>query len=85
MERRSFFRREESTINNQKVSMNINQDDTNLLDSHMGCYGHYKPADPICKNLCAINLRCAAEQNKNIRVELLEDLMSAGATILKIQ
>ncbi len=65
--------------------MNTNQSDRNLLDNHIGCYGQYKPGDPVCKKLCAISLRCAAEQNRNIRVEVLEDLMSAGATILKIQ
>ncbi|MCP4692237.1 MAG: hypothetical protein GY859_29605 [Desulfobacterales bacterium] len=65
--------------------MNTNQDDKNPLDSHIGCYGHFRPGDPICKKLCAISLRCAAAQDNNIRVELLEDLMSAGATILKIQ
>ncbi len=65
--------------------MNMDQVDKNLLDSHIGCYGQFKPGDPICKKLCAVSLRCAAEQDNNIRVELLEDLMSAGATILKIQ
>ncbi len=65
--------------------MNKNERDKNLLDNHIGCYGQFKPGSPICKNLCAINLRCATEQNRNIRVEVLEDLMSAGATILKIQ
>ena len=46
------------------------------IDGHLGCLGSFNIEDPICKKLCALNLRCAIKRDKNARLELLEDLMS---------
>lgn len=46
------------------------------IDNHLGCLGNFNIEDPLCKKLCALNLRCAINSNKNARLELLEDLMS---------
>lgn len=46
------------------------------IDNHLGCLGNFNIEDPLCKKLCALNLRCAINRNKNARLELLEDLMS---------
>jgi len=47
-----------------------------FLDGHLGCLGHFNIEDPLCKTLCALNLRCAIDRDKNARLELLEDIMS---------
>jgi hypothetical protein len=39
----------------------------------VGCYGHFRVNDPICRNYCAISIRCAIEQDRNMQVELHED------------
>jgi len=46
-----------------------------LYDSHIGCYGEFNAADDICRSRCALNLRCAIDTEKNLRLELFEELM----------
>lgn len=43
---------------------------------HLGCFGNFNIADPVCKRFCALNLRCAIESDQNERMEILEDLIS---------
>jgi hypothetical protein len=55
------------------------------LDDHLGCLGNFNIQDPLCQKLCALNLRCAIEQEKNTRLELLEDLISYNDMLIKVQ
>lgn len=55
------------------------------LDDHLGCFGEYNSKDPICRKLCALNIRCAIDSNQNNLMEFLEDLVSSNETFLKIQ
>lgn len=55
------------------------------FDNHLGCFGNFNIDDPICKKLCALRLRCAIDCNKNIQMELLEDLISSSEMFIKIQ
>ena len=55
------------------------------LDAHSGCFGNFNRKDPICKKLCALSLRCAIESDQNIRIELLEELISTDSMFLKVQ
>jgi len=55
------------------------------IDDHLGCLGNFNLQDPLCKKLCALNLRCAIESEKNTRIELLEDLISYNGMLIKIQ
>ncbi|MFH2066022.1 MAG: hypothetical protein ABIK15_12550 [Pseudomonadota bacterium] len=43
---------------------------------HLGCFGNFDIEDNICRKFCILNLRCAIENDKNSRMELLEDLLS---------
>lgn len=45
----------------------------------MGCFGGYRPDDPVCLRRCALNLRCAIERDQNERFEILEELVSSDA------
>ena len=56
-----------------------------LFDLQMGCFGNYEPEDPICRKFCALNLRCTIEQEQNVRMEILEDLVSSDNAIVTIQ
>jgi len=57
-----------------------------ILDQDdLGCFGDFNSSDPICKQRCALRLRCAIERNQNERLELLDDLMSTEDVFLKIQ
>ena len=55
------------------------------ISDHLGCLGNFNIEDPLCKKLCALNLRCAIDRNKNVRLELLEDLISYNSVFIKIQ
>ena len=46
------------------------------LDAYMGCYGNFRMGDLICKNRCALRLRCAIERDQQERMEILEDMVS---------
>lgn len=54
------------------------------LDQYMGCFGGYRKNDPICSRQCALNLRCAIEQDQIERFEILEDLVSASGMVIKV-
>ena len=59
--------------------------DKTSLDDHLGCFGNFNPQDTICKKFCAISLRCAIDRDQNIRMELIEDLISSDCILTKIQ
>ncbi|HSO19079.1 MAG TPA: hypothetical protein VLT88_06460 [Desulfosarcina sp.] len=54
------------------------------LDRYLGCFGRFRAGDPICSLRCALNLRCAIEHDQNERFEILEELVSAGDAVMKI-
>jgi len=55
------------------------------IDDHLGCLCNFNIEDPLCKKLCILNLRCAIDRDKNVRLELLEDLLSYNDVFIKIQ
>ena len=44
------------------------------IDDHLGCFGEFNIDDPVCKKFCALNLKCAIENDQNTRMEILEEL-----------
>lgn len=44
------------------------------------CFGDYDKNNPLCSNHCALRLRCAIEQDNNMRSELLEELIDSEGT-----
>lgn len=55
------------------------------LDERLGCYGSFNIQDPICKQFCALRLRCLIDRDQNNKLELLEDLISSDFISIKIQ
>jgi hypothetical protein len=53
------------------------------LDDYVGCFGNFNRKNIICKKYCALNLRCAIENEQNVRMELLEDLVASEGLFLK--
>lgn len=53
------------------------------LDEHVGCFGNFSRKDLICKKFCAMNLRCAIENDQNVRMEILEDLVASEGIYIK--
>jgi len=51
----------------------------------LDCFGEYRKNNPLCGKYCALRLSCAIEHDQNMRMELIEDLVSAEGEIIKIQ
>jgi hypothetical protein len=46
------------------------------LDARLGCFGDFDAGDAVCRGRCALRLRCAIERERNLRMEVLEVLVS---------
>ena len=55
------------------------------FDDHLGCFGAFDMNDTICKKHCSLRLRCSIESEQNIRLEILNDLVSSDVAHMKIQ
>jgi hypothetical protein len=51
----------------------------------LNCFGDFTKTNPLCAKHCALRLRCAIEQDQNMRMELLEDLIASEELPIKIQ
>ncbi len=56
-----------------------------VLDDQIGCIGEYDPADELCAKHCALKLRCLIEYNRNLRLEVIEDIVASNDTFIKTQ
>jgi hypothetical protein len=56
-----------------------------FFDDYLECFGSLDINNPICKKFCVLNLRCAIARDKNIRMEIFEDLTSYDSMSTKIQ
>jgi len=56
-----------------------------LLNDYLGCFGGFDINDTVCKRFCALNLRCAIEQEQHARIELLDELVSDSGMYIKVQ
>lgn len=65
--------------------MNKNYPPEQTPFNHLDCFGEYNKGNPLCAKHCALRLRCAIEQDQNMRLELIEDLVSVEGQIIKIQ
>ena len=41
------------------------------------CMGAYTKKDPQCARHCVLRLRCAIEKEQNLRLEMMEELVSS--------
>ena len=54
-------------------------------DNALGCFGTFERSNALCRNYCALRLKCVIEQNNNIRMELLDEWLAEQDEALKIQ
>jgi hypothetical protein len=66
------------------VQLKVEQELDFSLDRYLACFGQYRRKDPICRTRCVMNLRCAIEKEQNERFEILEDLVSTGGMVIKV-
>ena len=44
------------------------------LQRCLQCYGEFTVQDPVCRQVCALRIRCAVESSRQERMEVLEEL-----------
>lgn len=49
------------------------------------CYGRFDFKAVLCRKFCGVRLRCAVEQSEQLKIEQLEDMISAYEISSKIQ
>jgi hypothetical protein len=55
------------------------------LDRLLGCFGCFNAEDKVCLRHCSLSLRCAIEKDEQMRMELLEEIITPDGMTLKIQ
>lgn len=50
-----------------------------------GCFGDFDKTRTLCKKHCVLRLRCAIEQDQNMRMEMFDDWMADQDEALKMQ
>ena len=63
--------------------MSRETDSGRTFDQHLGCFGHFQMNDPVCRNRCALRLRCLIERDQNVRTELMEEMMAFDQVAVK--
>ena len=58
---------------------------SNRLQRYMQCYGEFNVQDPVCRQICALRLRCAVEYGQQEKMELLEELFSGDDVHPRVQ
>jgi hypothetical protein len=51
----------------------------------LGCFGSFQSNDPICRDYCAIRIRCAIERDQAILLEFLEESASGDDQLQTFQ
>lgn len=54
-------------------------------DTHLDCFGDFRPDDLICKNHCILCIRCSIEKNQNAQMEIFEEMMAADMMTVRLQ
>lgn len=45
---------------------------------HLGCFGNFCIEDRVCRNHCAIRIRCAIERDQSDFMEAIDEMGAAG-------
>lgn len=51
----------------------------------MGCFGEYSRVHTLCSKYCVLRIRCAIQQDHNMRMELLDEIFSSEGLPMTIQ
>lgn len=65
--------------------MSINLSAVITSNDFLDCFGDYNKNNQLCTKYCILRLRCAIEQDQNLRSALLEELVAPESFIGKIQ
>lgn len=65
--------------------MSINLFAVITSNESLDCFGDFNKSNPLCAKYCILRLRCAIEQDHNLRSALLEELVASENVVDKMQ
>lgn len=65
-----------------KEKVNVRRTSTTL---RLGCFGHFRSEDRVCRNHCAIRIRCAIERDQKLVLEVMSEMGETEDLPLKLQ
>jgi hypothetical protein len=65
--------------------MSKNLIDVITSDELLDCFGDFNKSDRLCSKYCILRLRCAIEQEQNLRSALLEELVASENATGRLQ
>lgn len=65
-----------------KEKVNVRRISTTL---RLGCFGHFRSDDRVCRNHCAIRIRCAVERDQKIVLEVMNEMNIGDDLPVKLQ
>jgi hypothetical protein len=65
--------------------MSKNLIDVMASDELLDCFGDFNKSDRLCTKYCILRLRCAIEQEQNLRSALLEELVASENATGRLQ
>jgi hypothetical protein len=51
----------------------------------LGCFGHFRSEDRVCRTHCAIRIRCAIERDQKIVMEVMSEMDAGEDLPVKLQ
>ena len=51
----------------------------------LGCFGNFRSQDRVCRNHCAIRIRCAVERDQKIVLEVMSEMNAGDDLPIKLQ
>ena len=51
----------------------------------LGCFGHFRSEDRVCRAHCAIRIRCAIERDQKIVMEVMSEMDAGEDLPVKLQ
>jgi hypothetical protein len=65
-----------------KGKVNVRRTSTTL---RLGCFGHFRSEDRVCRHHCAIRIRCAIERDQKLVLEVMSEMETGDDLPVKLQ
>jgi hypothetical protein len=65
-----------------KGKVNVRRTSTTL---RLGCFGHFRSEDRVCRSHCAVRIRCSIERDQKLVLEVLSEMEMGEDLSVKLQ
>ncbi|MBT8339196.1 MAG: hypothetical protein HKP58_11175 [Desulfatitalea sp.] len=65
--------------------MSLEKRVVSVMVEQLDCFGDFSMSDPICARQCVLRIRCAIEQEQNIRMEMFSEYVAEDGMLITVQ